>query len=207
MPTHQKWTRSKDSSLLTREFVLKPMSMKDVTDRYRRWLMDEEVVRHLEVALADRSMPALRAYVEAAINDPDRYLFVIKPLKNEESIGTISLRVNRLHRTGSYGFLIGEHDYWGTDAALQAQGALLDFAFDVLGLRKLTGGVYRDNTTSHFNLRRLGFVQEGVQRAQVRTGKDGEEVSDVVLYGLLAEEWAAHRIKFDHLRASSNDRH
>ena len=200
-------TGHKDDSLLTRDFILTPISMDDVTERYRRWLMDDEIVRHLAVALTNRSMPALRSYVRQAIDDPNRYFFVIKPLKNKENIGTISLKVNRLHGTGSYGFLIGERDYWGTDAAFQAQGALLDFAFDVLSLRKITGGVYRDNITSHFNLRRLGFVKEGVQRAQVRTGKNGEDVSDVVLYGLLAEEWAAHRIKFDHLRAESNDSH
>lgn len=205
VPTRQKRTRRKDNSLLTREFVLKPVSMKDVTERYRRWLMDDEIVRYLEVALTDRSMPALRAYVRKAIDDPNRYFFVIQSLKTQESIGTISLKVNRLHETGSYGLLIGERGYWGTNAALQAQVALFDFAFGALGLRKLTGGVCRDNIKVHFNLRRLGFVREGVQRAQVRMGKDGREVSDVVLYGMLAEEWAARTSKFDHLRVSSSD--
>jgi len=195
-------TNGRGVCLQARDYALVPISLDHVTEQYQKWLLDEEVVQYLEVAWTDRSLSALQNYVENVIRDPNRYFYVIEDRYEALSIGTISLNVMPRHGTGHYGFLIGERDYWGTDAALQAQVAFLDFAFEGIRLRKVTGGVYLKNLKSHFLLRRLGFVKEGVHRAQVRLRADGSEVSDVVCYGLLAAEWTARREKFSQYRVS-----
>ena len=92
--------------------------------------------------------------------------------------------------------MIGERRWWGAGVALQAQVALFNFGFDHLGSRRFYGGVGIDNVMSHFNLKRLGFVKEGVFRNHVRVGSTNHKFMDVVYYGLMYEEWQAIRENF-----------
>ena len=68
--------------------------------------------------------------------------------------------------------------------------AVIDFAFGPFGLRRLEADTHPDNTASCRALERLGFRREGllVERWQV-----GDEISDSVLWGLLAREWRERR--------------
>jgi RimJ/RimL family protein N-acetyltransferase len=172
--------------------------MADVNATYQGWLNDEETVRYLDVGLTDRSMPVLEAYIQAVHDDPNRYFWMIVERATACDIGTASLVIETLHNNATYGYMIGERDHWGTGAAIQAQVALFDFAFDVIGARRFYGGAARDNVMSQFNLRRLGFQKEGVFRQHVRTADGG--TSDSVYYGLLAEDWRAVSDKFNAMR-------
>jgi len=191
-----------DTPRLTTTIVtLRPFSLDDVDDTYRQWLFDPEVIRYLEVRFDDRSLPALRAFAEAAIGNPARHFFAIETPDGNDRIGTASLRVRPLHRTTDFGYLIGDGRYWGTDAALATQVALFDFAFGPLDLRKVHAGTYATNRASLFNFRRLGFAREGIRRAQY-LGEDRRPV-DEVLFGLLRDDWASVGRKFDHFRVTT----
>ncbi len=192
-------------SLRSRDYLLRPVTLDDVDERYRGWLLDKEVVRFLHVGMTDRSLASLRAYVEGVLADPDRYFYIIEDPETAQSIGTITLTLYALHRSATYGFLLGERRFWGGDAALQCQVALFDFAFEVLGLRKILASVYLGNVPSLFNLKRLGFIKEGVLRQEFLMAPDGRESSDAVRYGILVAEWRQASGKFDHLRASDRD--
>ena len=193
-----------DRVLRARDVDLRPFRMEDVDQTYQGWLLDEAVVKYLEVAFTDRSLPALRAYMGAAIADPNRFFYLVVDRDKAHRIGTASFAVNTRHRTVNWGYMIGERDYWGTGVSLQVQVALFDLAFDSLGVRRFHGAPYRDHVASRFNLKRLGFKEEGVLRRHYCRGPDGEEVVDLVQYGLLAEEWRAIRHKFDYLRYRSD---
>ncbi len=150
-------------------------------------------------------MVALRAFVSAAINDPDRHFFKIVLRSDDRKVGTISLTVNPQQRTAAFGYLLGERDTWGSDVALQAQVGVFDFGFGSLNLRKLYGGACISNTGSTFNYHRLGFRREAIRRAHVLIGSAGDEPCDVVEYGCLAGEWAEQSARVDHLREKSDD--
>jgi RimJ/RimL family protein N-acetyltransferase len=190
--------------LRARDMDLRPFTMADVTETYRGWLLDEETVRYLDVGLCDRSMPALEDYVRRAIADSNRFFYMIVDRQKELPIGTASLAIEPIHDNATWGYLIGERSYWGTEASIQVQVVLFDFAFDVLGARRFYGGAARENVMSQFNLRRLGFQKEGVFREHVRVGPDSR-VTDSIYYGLLAEDWRAIRDKFNHLRCTQID--
>ena len=182
---------------------LRPFEMNDVGETYQGWLLDEETVAYLDVGLTDRSLPALEAYIQAVHDDPNRYFWMIVERATGRDIGTASLAIETLHDNATYGYMIGERDHWGTGAAIQAQVAIFDFAFDVLGARRFYGGAARENVMSQFNLKRLGFQKEGVFRQHVRVGAD-RRVTDSVYYGLLAEDWLVVRDKFNPMRYREN---
>ena len=179
--------------------------MADVDEQYHGWFQDSDVIRYINAARRDRSMKSLREFAQSNITDPNRHFFKIMMRDTERKVGTISLNVDERHQTASFAYLIGDHDHWGGDVALQAQVGVFDHAFRSLGLRKVHGSAAIVNIGSNFNFRRLGFIQEGIRRAHILIGTDGEKVSDLVDYGCLAEEWLERSADFDHLRWTEND--
>ena len=188
-------------SLPMKDIDLVPFEQADVDAQYGAWLHDLEVIRLLEVARQNRSKEALLQYVTAVISDPDRHFFKIVAREASEKIGTISLHVNQPQGLAHYGYLLGEREYWGGNFALQAQVGLFDFAFGTLKVRKIAGGACTENIGSNFNFSRLGFKREGIRKAHVLVGTEGDETADVAEYGCLAAEWAENSVKFNNFRS------
>ena len=69
----------------------------------------------------------------------------------------------------------------------EALQALIDNAFQVLGLHRLEATIDPCNENSAISLRRLGFAFEGTQRE--RWIVDGQ-FTDSGMYALLDREWA-----------------
>ena len=82
--------------------------------------------------------------------------------------------------------------YWGKGYMQEALGALLDFAFGTLRLRRLEADVDPRNDNSLRILGKLGFQREGLLRERWNVAG---EIQDTAFYGLLAKEWrnGAHR--------------
>jgi RimJ/RimL family protein N-acetyltransferase len=74
-------------------------------------------------------------------------------------VGTIGI-----HRTEpnvmEFGYWIGE-PHWGKGTATAAGRVLIDFAFDILGVEKLTAGHYTENPASGRILLKTGFEETG----------------------------------------------
>ena len=187
----------KDVTLKTRDVDLRPFTLSDVDSTYQAWLLDRETTRYLDVAFTDRSIAKLKEFVRAVEANLNRLFYMIVFRESGESIGTANLEIDPVNRVSNYGYMIGEHRWWGTGVALQAQVAMFDLAFDQLGNRRFYSGTRVDNIMSQFNLKRLGFVKEGVFRNHVRTDLDSDTYVDVVYYGLMHEEWLAIRHKFN----------
>ena len=67
---------------------------------------------------------------------------------------------------------------------------VLDFAFDVIGARRLEARAAVANGRGNGALRKLGAVQEGVlRRSFLRHG----QYHDQVLWGMLVEDWHCQR--------------
>lgn len=102
-------------------------------------------------------------------------------------VGTATLAsIEPAHGRASVGYALARAA-WGRGVAGEALGALVDFAFGELDLRRLEADVDPRNARSIRVLERAGFVREGCQRERyVMLG----ELQDAVLYGLLRREWA-----------------
>ena len=106
-------------------------------------------------------------------------------------VGVVSLeRVDRAQAVCSWGCHLGVPDVPpGVGAALPVIG--LGFGFDGHGMRRMTAQVLGGNRNMLGIHRRLGVPIEGTLREHVR--RDDGSISDVVLYGVLAPEWATLR--------------
>lgn len=170
-------------SVETDRLRLRSMSLDDATDRYAGWLRDDAVTRYLEARFHPNAAESLRTYVQDQLAD-SATLFAAIIEKPDRFIGTMKLGpIDPYHRRGDVGIMIGERDTWGRGYATEAIRALSAFAFEHLGLMKLSAGAYAVNAGSVKAFTRAGFEVEGVRRGGAQLGS---ERVDVVLLGLLA---------------------
>ncbi|ABZ83328.1 acetyltransferase, putative [Heliomicrobium modesticaldum Ice1] len=116
---------------------------------------------------------------------------------NYRPVGLISLTdVDGRHRRGDVGFYIANAEDRLPGVALEAEYMLLSFAFDQLGLHKVCLEVIQGNDKVAKMHRHYGFELEGRLRGHV--WHDGV-FKDVLVMGLLASDFAAHREKIEAL--------
>jgi ribosomal-protein-alanine N-acetyltransferase len=104
---------------------------------------------------------------------------------DDRIIGTCTLfALNVENERAEVGYALGRA-HWGQGLMAEAQGLLLDQAFETLGLRRLEADVDPRNTRSLRSLERLGFKREGYARERWHVAG---EIQDAVLLGLLKRE-------------------
>jgi len=79
-------------------------------------------------------------------------------------------------------------DWWGSGANGESKAIIAALAFRHLGLDRLTAWANTRNGRSQVALERVGFLREGVLRGWHR---HGEARHDVVVFGMLREQWEA----------------
>ena len=134
-----------------------------------------------------------RRWFDAVRVSSDRQEFIICTglAATEVPIGTIGLSgIDRHHERAEYGIVIGETSALGKGVAAEASLLLLVYAFQTLGLHRVFLQVFRDNARARRLYERLGFVEEGILRQHAVRG---DAHIDVVVMGLLREEWLRSR--------------
>ena len=101
-------------------------------------------------------------------------------------LGTVSLRRYVRDRRAELGYWLAA-PAWGQGFATEAARAAVDFGFRELGLARVYAQVLAGNQASLGVVDKLGMVNEGVKRQHIQKGR---RLHDVVLYGLLRDEWA-----------------
>jgi UDP-4-amino-4,6-dideoxy-N-acetyl-beta-L-altrosamine N-acetyltransferase len=166
---------------------LRPLLEED-SERLFRWRREPEVDRWMS------DLPAAtpddhRRWFEDFRADSDRRGWIITD--DAEAAGFLTLTgVASRHRRASWGWYIGEAASRGRGAGRAAQALGLDLAFDEIGLEKVSAEVLADNDVALKAQAAAGFRREGYLREHVL--KDGRR-RDVVLLGILADEWRARR--------------
>ena len=159
-----------------------------MVDRYVRWLNDPMVNRFLEARFEPQTRQSVVAYVLSYYGAAEKYIWGIYETGNHQILGTATLSsINRRHGSAEIGLLVGERDYWGKGASDEALEMVIGFAFDDLGLRRLTGGTYAPNQGMNFTFMRYGFRREGTLQEACLL-EDGVYV-DVYRWGLLSKDW------------------
>ena len=170
---------------------LRALSKNDIGPRYLGWLQDREITRHLETGAFPLTLDDLhRYYAQTAAqtaSPPACVFFAIAILADGQHIGNIKLEpIHWLHRTATLGMVIGEKSFHGHGLGEEAARLCLRYAFERLGLRKVSLGVLTSNTRAIRLYERLGFVVEGCKRQEYWI--DGA-YHDAHIMGLFAEEF------------------
>lgn len=134
----------------------------DAAGPYRLWMNDATVTRYLEARGRAYSESDLRAYVKRIAANPDALFMAIVAKDDGMHIGNIKLEpIIRRHRRAEMGIVIGVGDRRGRGLGAEAIAATVEYAFNDLGLCRITAGVYAPNLASLKAFLRAGFREEG----------------------------------------------
>jgi RimJ/RimL family protein N-acetyltransferase len=112
--------------------------------------------------------------------------FAIVPHGSDTAIGLFQVRsLDSRFGSAEWGFVIAS-EFWGEGIFGDGARLLIDFAFDVIGARRLEARAATANSRGNAALRKLGAVREGLLRKSFLS--DGEFL-DQSLWAILAEEW------------------
>ncbi len=160
--------------------LLRAISPDEVTPEYVAWMNDPEVVRYLESRGTVQTAETVRRFVETANQSPDDRLFGIFLADTGRHIGNIKIGgINRRHGFADVGLLIGDRREWGKGYAAEAIALATRFAFEELGLVKLTAGVYEPNVASLRAFLRAGYREAG--RLRLHRVSEGGRVDQIIM--------------------------
>jgi len=113
--------------------------------------------------------------------------FMIHAQPEDKPVGFIGLDGINWHNGFSWvGIGIGEREYWGKGYGTEAMRLVARYAFEELGLHRLSLNVFSYNERAIHSYEKVGFKVEGtVPEAVHRDGKRW----DVVFMGLLREDF------------------
>lgn len=166
--------------LQTERLLLRTLDESNVGAAYPAWLLDPDVIRHLEARFAKHDAESCRAFVASANSQPDIMLLGIFLRDGDHHIGNIKLGpINRHHRRAELGLLIGTRSEWGKGYAVEAIAAVTRHAFNSLGLHKVTAGCYSGNIGSLRAFLKAGYIE--VARRKQHWLADGAWQDDIML--------------------------
>lgn len=148
-----------------------------------RWLNDPEATAHVHANLGVTWRQEEEFFDRAETRREDDFVWGIHD-ETGRHIGIIGLHgINRIHRCGTGGILIGERDAWGRGYASESIRLRSTFAFRQLGLNRIDGHTF--NPAMRRVYEKCGYHHEGTARR--RFWRDGHW-HDVHFYGLLADD-------------------
>lgn len=154
-------------------------------ERLFDWRAEPDVARWMSDADVS-GREAHRAWFDQLRSDPDLRGWMIQSNGRPSGLLTLTGLAGH-HRRAAWNWFIGDREARGRGVGRAAQVLGLDQAFGVLGLHKVWAEVMADNDAAMKLQTGAGFRREGYLRGHVL--KDGEP-RDVVMLGILAEEWA-----------------
>ena len=151
-----------------------------------RWNQDSQYQQLLSSGPANLwSAKQIQAWFEK--EDPNGFGFAIRTVDSERMIGTVGLDgIDWTAGNGWVGIGIGERDYWGKGYGTEAMQLLLNYAFGMLNMRRVTLDVFEYNERAYRSYCKCGFKEEGRMRQWMQRG--GERY-DLIFMGILREEW------------------
>jgi [ribosomal protein S5]-alanine N-acetyltransferase len=171
--------KNRNFSILGEKLFLRVMTNELVEDKYVNWMNDYEITKYTEQKFKSHNRKDVEDFVKSKFQSEDDLLFGI--FYDNLHIGNIKLGpINFNHMVSDISYFIGDRGAWGKGITTKVIGAVVRIAFDIVGLEKITAGVYENNSGSINVLENNGFVLEGIKRSQVFF--EGKRM-DIAFYG------------------------
>ena len=170
--------------------TLREMERSDVVNKVN-WFNDPEVNKLL-LLNEKLDIPKSLEWFENSRSDQSRRDFVIETIDGTP-IGNISLvHINDVHKTAEIYIVIGRKEFWGKGIMLEAEGLLIEWAFDFLKFEKIWADAMVNNIASIITMKKLGFKLEA---ALLKERFVREQWIDIFRFGLLKEEFTFDSLK------------
>lgn len=159
---------------------LRELNENDASETYCEWLNDPIVNKYLETR--ETTIEDLKQYIQSKKENPNCLFFGIFLKENDKHIGNVKLEpIDFEEKTSYFGMLIGEKEQWGKGLGTEATRLAVDYAFNVLHLKKIMLGVIAENKAAIRVYEKTGFQIERVNKEKI---KHGSEVYDQIIMGI-----------------------
>jgi len=178
----------KNSQITGKNYKISPFTLDDIRDHYIDWLNDHDVNQYISTRNNKQSLEEVSKYIGSFYDTIEQYIWGIYTL-NDDLIGTVTLvEFDRDLCKAELGVMIGDTNYWGKSASEEAISMVLDYAFDVLELNKVTGRCYSTNIGMVFTLKSIGFEYNESFKSNHKT-YDGKH-SDIYTWFITKTKWS-----------------
>ena len=173
------------------------LTKSDITDEYVNWFNDKEDCQFNSHYRFPNTYEKTLHYIE---NTSDIVFGIVTKQKHshigntvfgivteQESrhIGNICLQnINWIDRTADISIIIGEKTQWGKGYGAEAYRLIIDYAFNVLNLRRLASALTTDNQGMRWVCAKNGMEYEGTSKQVLF--KAGEYI-DIVHFAILKQ--------------------
>lgn len=186
------WTPGDPVELRAGRFLLRSMRPQDVTQRYVNWFGDPKVMGGMNTPLAAITLDVARQRIARRYDNATRFeCGIFDRQRGDLLIGFIDLTYMIHNRVAAMTTIIGDRDYWGKNILLAVAETWMEFVFETLGAEKITAEAASRNLPIIFVGKAMGMTVEAVLRKEWRMAGRGR--ADVLLFGLLREDWRAGR--------------
>tara|TARA_B100000676_G_C17827993_1_gene706262 strand:- start:340 stop:879 length:540 start_codon:yes stop_codon:yes gene_type:complete len=170
-----------ETPLATQRLLLDTLTPQTASGSYASWFSDPYVTRFIEGGREKPSSEELEQYISGMNESPYDLLLGIFMQDTRTHIGNIKIgSIDRFHKRGDIGLLIGERSQWGKGYGSEAIGAVTEYAEKPLGLRRVFAGCHATNAGSVAAFVKAGFEIEGRMREHAR---DGDTFVDGIIVG------------------------
>lgn len=145
---------------------LKLLSKIDLTEKYFSWHKAEHT-KYFSSTKRSFSHQSLKKEFETGEKEKNLFHYGIYHIYDDSFIGVIKIGIiNKIHMTSDMVVLIGDKSYLGKGLASEAIQLGNDIAFNIHMIRKLYGGMYKDNIGSVKAYLKANWIIEGVLKNQ-----------------------------------------
>ena len=156
---------------------------------YARWYGDEEIWHLTSWAPEPLQRGAVEKLFEDREKSPKDDSFAIHRSGEDEPLGVISLtNIKEANASADLSVIVGDEKDRDQGLGTEAIWVILRYAFEDLGLHRVSLSVFEFNERAITSYEKLGFKEEGRLRQVIR--RDGES-HDAILMRILASEWRA----------------
>jgi RimJ/RimL family protein N-acetyltransferase len=150
--------------ILDGENIYLRLLQKSDVDDFCAWYSDGHVTRF--IGMNTLSQDTAKTLFNWILTDQNGVYFSIIKKDEEKIIGYIFLaRILKSHRIArEFGIVIGDKTFWGCGYGSEATKLILDYGFHHLKLHRIQLIVLDFNERALHLYRKLGFIEEGIQR-------------------------------------------
>lgn len=151
--------------IMSLRLLLRPFQSEDITDAYLAGLNDPEVVRWTEARHQAWTRANAAAYVNSHAESNTSCLFGMFVQDSQRHIGNILLSdIHPIHRRAELALLISDRASWSQGYGTEGVIAVTQWAFESLGLHRISAGYFEENAGSAKLFAKAGYQVEGIFR-------------------------------------------
>lgn len=173
--------------IVGKKLYLRGLEISDLEGSYFQWLNDREVTKYMDSGNFPNNMASMEQFYQGTVLSNDNVFFAIADIETDKHIGNVKLGpINWISRISPLGIMIGDKDYWGKEYGSESVKLVVEYAFKVLNLHKVTLGVVATHEAAVKVYEKSGFKIEG--RAKEQFYLDGEYY-DTLFMGMTKDDF------------------